>query len=553
MSHSKLSKFYDIPKLHSSSGWTTWRMKTLVLFERRELRLEPPPQPGLRVKVTAEWQAAWLRERRQQVLAARPTATATATSSSTPPLKVTFGGGDSSTGAGSGTQPVAAYPAEPTEEEIGPIPTEREETMEEYAKRKLEYATMNKEIYSDLVLACTGEALNLIIEAENGDGWGAFQRLEKEYGSASANSQFMVIKALIDLKQTGSVHEHVNKFKQLLRRLHEMKITMVDSVVSVMFLRSLKSQYKQFVTNAMMNGNMQTEKLYTAACEYSKAHLAASDESKNPGLAMHVQCPEGANCAGWRNNECRKFHPYSGAQNKGTKRKRAEEKGKSKVNWTCGSCQFYNFARNDKCLKCKAPRTGGQQTRSNKWYQAKLAELSQKNLEEKKAAKQQMAMLGIEDTLSDDDGEPIETADLARDVDLAETALATQERRTRMRFTVDSGASSHFVNSGVPLTSTRAQQSQVQAAGGKLYPITAAGTCTGATESGSTVSFEAKRCKAFSHNLFSVFEAARNGHRTVFDWDSSYIQNKTTGEKIPLERRSSGWTLTLEKPTTHGA
>ena len=106
---------------------------------------------------------------------------------------------------------------------------------------------MNKEIYSDLVLACTGEALNLIIEAENGDGWGAFQRLEKEYGSASANSQFMVIKALIDLKQTGSVREHVNKFKQLLRRLHEMKITMVDSVVSVMFLRSLKSQYKQFV------------------------------------------------------------------------------------------------------------------------------------------------------------------------------------------------------------------------------------------------------------------------------------------------------------------
>ena len=122
-----------------------------------------------------------------------------------------------------------------------------------------------------------------------------------------------------------------------------------------------------------------------------------------------------------------------------------------------------------------------------------------------------------------------------------------------MRFTVDSGASSHFVNSGVPLTSTRAQKSQVQAAGGKLYPITAAGTCTGATESGSTVSFEAKRCKAFSHNLFSVFEAARNGHRTVFDWDCSYIQDKTTGEKIPLERRSSGWTLTLEKPTTHGA
>ena len=543
------SRFYDLPKLNSSSGWTVWRKKATVLFKRCNLVLGPAPEPGLMVPAEPVWKEAWIRSRTEEILASRPTAAATASSESTPPPRVTFGGDSSSSQSSSAS---ATMLAAPTPEEIGLPPDERPETTQEFLQRKVKYEKMNGEIYSDLIIACGGEALGLIMDAADGDGWGAYSRLEKEYGNASANSQFMVVKALIDLKQKGSIREHINQFKQLLRRLSDMKITMADSVVSVMFLRSLTEQYKQFATNAMMNGNMQSEALYTAASEYSKAHLAASDEAKTNSLAMRAcQCPHGSGCARWRNNECDKFHPAP--ESRGTKRKQQKEKGKKSKgeNWQCSGCQFYNYAERSECLKCKARKPKGNLQRSNKWYQAKLAEISEKHYQQSQEGTKRRS-LGWEDTLSDD-GEPIENADVAHDVDLPESALAAGERKKRMRFTVDSGASSHFVNSGVPLRDTRAQESKVQTAGGKLYPITEAGACSGTARNGNTVTFDAKRCKAFSHNLFSVYQAASNGTRTVFDWDESYLEDTATGKRIPLERREGGWTLTLEKPSKPSA
>ena len=265
-----------------------------------------------------EWRERWTQLRTQELLRVR--AEATGSSSSTPPT-VRFGGGS---GNSTSTEAASAESERPSREEIGTPPTERRETDEEFAKRKDKYDENNREIYSDLVIACQGEALQLIIDTPEGDGWGAFKSLREAYGNASANSQFMVIKALIDLKQKGAIREHVNAFKQLLRRLNDMKITLVDSVVSVMFLRSLTSQYKQFASNAMMNGNMTAEKLYTAACEYSKAHLASSDEAKSKDLAMSVRtCPQGHGCNNWRNGNCQKFHPAPPANGnkRGPKRK----------------------------------------------------------------------------------------------------------------------------------------------------------------------------------------------------------------------------------------
>ena len=412
---------------------------------------------------------------------------------------------------------------------------------------------MNKGIYPDLVIACQGEALQLIIDTPEGDGWGAFKSLREAYGNASANSQFMVIKALIDLKQKGAIREHVNAFKQLLRRLNDMKITLVDSVVSVMFLRSLTSQYKQFATNAMLNGNMTAEKLCTAACEYSKAHLASSDEAKSKDLAMSVRtCPQGHGCTNWRNGNCQKFHPAPPANGnkRGTKRKASEEeKGKSTgEHWACPKCQFYNYSHRDKCLQCSANKPRKVNQPGLKWYRARLAELSEKSHGQNEKYK----MLGYGDDQLSDDGEPVDRADVAHIVGPTEIALATREKKI-MRFTVDSGASSHFVNTTVPLRDTVAQTTSVQTAGGKMYKIREAGQCRGTASNGNEVTFEAKRCIAFGQNLYSVFEAARNGTRTVFDWDHSYLENKTTGEKTPLVRRSHGWTLDLKKPSAHSA
>ena len=86
-----------------------------------------------------------------------------------------------------------------------------------------------------------------------------------------------------------------------------------------------------------------------------------------------------------------------------------------------------------------------------------------------------------------------------------------------------------------------------------MYKIREAGRRKGTASNGNEVTFEAKRCNAFGQNLYSVFEAARNGSRTVFDWEHSYLENKTTGEKTPLVRRSHGWTLDLKKPSAHSA
>jgi hypothetical protein len=45
--------------------------------------------------------------------------------------------------------------------------------------------------------------------------------------------------------------------------------------------------------------------------------------------------------------------------------------------------------------------------------------------------------------------------------------------------------------------------------------------------------------------LVSNFELARLGYRSVFDWENSYVENKRTGERIPMIRKEDGWYLEI--------
>ena len=47
-------------------------------------------------------------------------------------------------------------------------------------------------------------------------------------------------------------------------------------------------------------------------------------------------------------------------------------------------------------------------------------------------------------------------------------------------------------------------------------------------------------------NLFSVHRATRSGCRIVLDDEDSYVENKKSGNRIPLVRSRTGWELRLK-------
>ena len=237
--------------LKNSTGWTQWRKKAKAHFLGKglwETLTSPRPSEHNLVIMTETEKEDWRARRRIEVLAERPT----------------------------GTEDL-----EVDDDELGPVPTSRLETGIELQKRQLDYDVKNTLIWSDLVKACTHEAFNIIDESPDQDGKAAFELLVKHYGSASANSQFMSIKAMFRMRQSGGITKHVGEFKSQMRKLADMKVRFDPKVEAVMFLDSLKKpEFDTFVANAMMNSNMLVETLYTAAIEHAKAHLAKSDEAK---------------------------------------------------------------------------------------------------------------------------------------------------------------------------------------------------------------------------------------------------------------------------------
>ena len=504
--------------LKNSTGWTQWRKKAKAHFLGKglwETLTSPRPSEHNLVIMTETEKEDWRARRRIEVLAERPT---------------------------------GAEDLEVDDDELGPVPTSRLETGIELQKRQLDYDVKNTLIWSDLVKACTHEAFNIIDESPDQDGKAAFELLVKHYGSASANSQFMSIKAMFRMRQSGGITKHVGEFKSQMRKLADMKVRFDPKVEAVMFLDSLKKpEFDTFVANAMMNSNMLVETLYTAAIEHAKAHLAKSDEAKNTKLAMAVTetCKFGAGCRKWTQGRCNKFHPApnSSSSSRGTKRPRSNEQQEDRPQsgWTCETCEFYNFGYRKNCLHCKTKL--GEVNRN--WKESKK---HQKKKYRARRAREAAAMDMRDSSGSDsdsEDGQPIDEAMMARER-LHDTALEAKQDKKRIKFTVDSGATAHFVNRHVPLVHTKPYDSTVLAAGGKSYDLTETGNCVGKATNGAEIAFKAKRCDAFKHNLFSVFEAARKGTRTVFDWDNSYLESKTTGKRVPLQRTESGWTLEVK-------
>jgi hypothetical protein len=52
-------------------------------------------------------------------------------------------------------------------------------------------------------------------------------------------------------------------------------------------------------------------------------------------------------------------------------------------------------------------------------------------------------------------------------------------------------------------------------------------------------------CGKFDENLLSVNPLCKDGHRIILDYDGSYIERKTDGQKYPIRRTSNGFIVTL--------
>ena len=105
------------------------------------------------------------------------------------------------------------------------------------------------------------------------------------------------------------------------------------------------------------------------------------------------------------------------------------------------------FNTRKKCRDCgKAHTSGGRPNhkRGKGRHEARVATL----LEQQKKAQATIDELGLNIDLGfgDDDGTPVEAAMYVEEKDDREEALSVGRGTKRLRFTVDSGATKHFVN-----------------------------------------------------------------------------------------------------------
>lgn len=527
------SRGRDLAELRGAAGWPSWRKKAKAYLLRKErayvLDNARPDTLRHNVDTDATWQAAWIEQQREIHNAGQE--------------ELYYGDNES------------------LREEYTPEtpPLTRPETAEELKQRQATWDKDNERLWADLVECCVGEASSIVDEAPEGDGRSAYLALQKQYSSDSLNSKFLTIQALFRLKQNTPILKHVTLFKAYLRKLHELNIPLAEDLQQVIFLMTLKEQFKNFVTHAMMNGQSNINSLYKGAVEYAKVNLVG-DEANTKGVAMQalatsnaVKCRYGAGCKQWRQGNCNRLHPPpkenqgKPSAGRGTKRQQPGNNDRTKgKGWNCPSCDYYNFETRNTCRECSAHKN--KKKMSNTAYQARVEEL-EAQIETAKTRAEEMAIGG----LFDEEEQPIEEfGQIAIISPPPERALATESEELS-RFIVDSGATTHFVGKRVPLQREHSHKTTVEVAGGEKFSITQAGTCKGKTGEGKTMQFEAKRCDQFQHNLFSVYEAAKNGSRTVFDWDDSYIEDKSTGERVPIRRKPNGWELCINTSAANSA
>jgi hypothetical protein len=112
-------------------------------------------------------------------------------------------------------------------------------------------------------------------------------------------------------------------------------------------------------------------------------------------------------------------------------------------------------------------------------------------------------------------------------------------------FRADTGATSHFVGDDVTLNTWQPDNTRVEIANGSQIAIQKKGKFTAQTADGTGTTMIVKQAPEFSQNLFSIFEATKQGWQANFNGDDSHLLHTVTGERIPLMRTATGWDLEL--------
>jgi hypothetical protein len=458
----------------------------------------------------------------------------------------------------------------PTPDDWEPEPT-RVERDGELTSRQLRWDSANSTLWSDIVEATNGEAASVTRQAPTNDGRAAYNLLKQRFNSKSVTTQFMLLKTILEFKyEHGQIETHVVTWENMVRRLGDLSIKLGPELEIVVFLRTLPASYKQYTTHVMMRTETAPPaQVYHECIEFSRTHALTSDEADTTATALWANqsapraCKFGENCRDHQRGRCNYSHANNGSnRGKGSGKGGGKGKGKggggkgsnngqgkggSDGSWTCKSCQRLIYkATAQECRFCRAPRdNGASNNRPNAREQAHAAEIKQLH-GQMHAAVEKCASEGADFTL--DFAYPaIERPNhqLTRTCDQAFGAVETEGVTT---FKFDSGASSHFVTDRVPLTKKRACNVLVETAGDHDIHVKHQGEFTS-----TLLTFDAKQCGEFSRNLFSAFQAARDGWRTVLDWEDSYIQHKRSGVKIHLNRTAHGWDLELRHSHAHDA
>lgn len=122
-----------------------------------------------------------------------------------------------------------------------------------------------------------------------------------------------------------------------------------------------------------------------------------------------------------------------------------------------------------------------------------------------------------------------------------EKALPAVEK---VRFKVDSGATSNFSGMDIPLSNIKTINQVCEIVDGRNIHINKRGKFRGTTSAGQKMEFPVKQANEFSESLFSPHFAAKGGFTTVLRSEDSYLESRS-GARIPLERTDQGWDLVL--------
>ena len=126
----------------------------------------------------------------------------------------------------------------------------------------------------------------------------------------------------------------------------------------------------------------------------------------------------------------------------------------------------------------------------------------------------------------------------------------TDQEWEEVELAVDSGASETVVHEGMILSAeiregpASRRGVEYQVANGVRNPNLGEKRFIGVTSEGISRRLTAQVCDV-NQGLLSVSRVARGGSRVVFDSDGSYIEDKTTNERIHLEERNGMYMLKL--------